>query len=125
MSAEQAAFLASVLDGTVKPRRVRGGPSSELLWHKFKMDLLYTRPMFERVLRVKQWQQNRRPELKLNAREESYEYVAKWLSKMGMPLTPSAVKKRIESKRKKIDGDAAEFREVWKSGTEKKPPEEK
>lgn len=88
----EARFVAAIVARQVQHWGARGGPSIEKQSETHDRNR-GVRPLFKRVLKIKQWRAKRHPEMRIDARSEAREYVS---ALFPGKLSPDAVKKIVE-----------------------------
>ena len=89
----EARFVAAIFAGELKHWGARGGPSYRKRWRTQIRNAELVRPLFKRVLKIKQRRAKRHPEMRIDARSEALEYLSVFLRG---GLSPDAVKKIVE-----------------------------
>ena len=120
----EARFVAAIFAGEVRHWGASGGPSIAKQRQKHYRNATLVRPLFKRMLKIKQWQAKRHPEMRIDARSEAFEYVSVFFRG---ELSPDAVKKIVEEPKAQyfygmpVDAKAA-LAALWEKF--KKKPEE-
>ena len=93
MTDAEARFVAAIVAGEERHWGAGGGPSNTKQRETQIRNSRIVRPLFKRVLKIKQWRAKRYPEMRIDARSEAREYIS--VRSRGA-LSPDAVKKIVE-----------------------------
>ena len=124
MTDAEARFVAAIVAGKEGHWGSGGGPSIEKQRQKHYRNATLVRPLFKRVLKIRQRQAKRHPEKRIDARSAAFEYVSDFFRG---ELSPDAVKKIVEEPKARYffvlpDEAKRDLAALWEK-FEKKPDE--
>ena len=93
MTDAEARFVAAIFAGEERHWGAGGGPSNTKQRQTHSRNATLVRPLFKRVLKIRQRQAKRHPEKRIDARSAAFEYVSDFFRG---ELSPDAVKKIVE-----------------------------
>ena len=124
MTDAEARFVAAIFAGEVHRSGAGGGPSNTKQRQTHSRNATLVRPLFKRVLKIRQRQAKRHPEKRIDARSAAFEYVSDFFRG---ELSPDAVKKIVEEPKARYffvlpDEAKRDLAALWEK-FEKKPDE--
>ena len=124
MTDAEARFVAAIFAGEERHWGAGGGPSNTKQRQTHSRNATLVRPLFKRVLKIRQRQAKRHPEKRIDARSAAFEYVSDFFRG---ELSPDAVKKIVEEPKARYffvlpDEAKRDLAALWEK-FEKKPDE--